>query len=85
MRKLAAVAVATGVLAGCAGAGSGGDSVAQPKPPPGITLRLEPGQDMAELDRRAGAYCSQYGKEAKRGKEQPAHGTGEQVVQYDCS
>jgi hypothetical protein len=84
MQRLVSLALAA-ALAGCGAVKPSPEAVAEPKPPPGITLRLEQGKDMAQLDQRAESYCSQYGRHAKRAKTEPVRDSGDELVQYDCT
>jgi hypothetical protein len=71
------------LLAGCSSLFAGGRTKLLNPPPPGISYRLDPGEEASSTDRKAHEYCARYGKTAKRGGTSQAGDST--IVQYSCS
>jgi hypothetical protein len=71
------------LLCGCSNLFAGGPTKLTNPPPPGISYRLDPGEDASSADRKAHDYCARYGKTAKR--EKTSQASDSTIVQYSCS
>jgi len=71
------------LLSGCSSLFAGGGTKLINPPPPGVSYRLDPGEDASSTDRKAQDYCARYGETAKRGESSPA--ADSTIVQYSCS